>query len=101
MTTEILPSDGVAGDGSARRLSDRLRSLWSRLATFLDTCADDWAAAAMYQQLFGLSDAELARRSLSRATLARDALPGSRVASRRVDAEPQRRELTRGASLRT
>jgi hypothetical protein len=55
----------------------------------------------MYQQLSGLSDAELARRGLSRATLARDVLSGNQVASRRVDAEPQRHELTRGASLRT
>jgi hypothetical protein len=44
----------------------------SRLATGLDTWADHWAAAAMYQQLSRLSDAELARRGLSRATLARD-----------------------------
>jgi hypothetical protein len=72
MTAQILPSDGVAEGRSARRLSDWLRSLRSRLAIWLDACADHWAAAAMYQQLTGLSDAELARRGLSRATLARD-----------------------------
>jgi hypothetical protein len=72
MTTQILPRDGVAEGGSARRPSDWLRTLGSRLATWLDACADHWTAAAMYQQLSGLSDAELARRGLSRATLARD-----------------------------
>jgi hypothetical protein len=44
----------------------------SRLATGLDTWADHWAAAAMYQQLSRLSDAELVRRGLSPAILARD-----------------------------
>jgi hypothetical protein len=72
MTTEILPGAGVAAGGSARRLSDRLRSVGSWLVTWLDTRADYWAAAAMYQQLSVLSDAELDRRGLSRATLARD-----------------------------
>lgn len=72
MTTEILPSADVAAGGSARRPSDWLGSVWSRLATGLDTWADHWAAAAMYQQLSVLSDAELARRGLSRARLAHD-----------------------------
>jgi hypothetical protein len=41
--------------------------------TWADTCADYYTAAAMYEQLSALSDTELARRGLSRATLARDA----------------------------
>jgi hypothetical protein len=72
MITKYLLRGGAAEGGSARRLSDRRRSLGSRLATWLDTCADRWAAAAMYQQLSSLSDAQLARRGLSRATLAHD-----------------------------
>jgi hypothetical protein len=72
MTTEILSSAGVAASGSAIRRSDLLRTLASHVATGLDTWADHWAAAAMYQQLYRLSDAELARRGLARATLARD-----------------------------
>ena len=70
--TELLPGDGVAEGGSSRRLSDRLVSIGSWVVTWLDTCADHWAAAEMYQQLSVLSDAELARRGLSRATLAHD-----------------------------
>jgi hypothetical protein len=96
MTTKLLRSDGVAEGGSARRLSDRLRSIGSRIASWLDTCADHWAAAEMYQRLSVLSDAELARRGLSRATLARDVLAASHTAPRRADGEPQRRELARG-----
>jgi hypothetical protein len=72
MTTELLPNDGVVEGGSARRLSDRLRSLVSWLVTWRDTCADYYAAAAMYEHLSALSDAELVRRGLSRTTLARD-----------------------------
>jgi hypothetical protein len=93
MTTGLLSSDGFAEGGSARRLSDRLRSVGSWLVTWLDTRADYWAAAAMYQQLSVLSDAELARRGLSRATLAHDCSPTNYAAS---DAELQRLELTRG-----
>jgi hypothetical protein len=44
----------------------------SRLATGLDIWADHSAVAAMCRQLSRLSDAELVRRGLSRATLARD-----------------------------
>jgi hypothetical protein len=88
MTTELLPSDGVAEGGSARPRSDRLRCIGSWLAAWLDTQADHWAAAAMYQQLSVLSDAELARRGLSRATLARDVLAANRAASRTSGREP-------------
>jgi hypothetical protein len=38
-----------------------------------ETAADYHAAAAMYEALAALSDAELSRRGLSRATLAHDA----------------------------
>ena len=37
-----------------------------------ETCADYYAAAALYDALSRLSDAELYRRGLSRDTLARD-----------------------------
>jgi hypothetical protein len=73
MTTQILPS-GAVEDGSMRRVSDRLISVWGSLATWVDTCAEYRAAVAIYEQLSALSDAELARRGLSRATLARDVL---------------------------
>jgi hypothetical protein len=54
-----------------------LPSNWIRLAglrivTWATTCADYYAAAAMYEQLSKLSNAELERRVLNRATLPRD-----------------------------
>jgi len=39
-----------------------------------EALADYYAAASMYEQLSGLSDAELQRRQLSRANLGRDVL---------------------------
>ena len=60
---EALPSPVAA-------LSRFVTSVRRRLATWTDTCADYWGAAAMYEQLSALSDAELARRGLSRTTLA-------------------------------
>ena len=58
--------------GSASDLSGWIKSLGQRIATFASTCADYYAAAGLYEQLRGLSDAELQRRGLSRDTLARD-----------------------------
>ena len=49
-----------------------VKSIGLRLAAWAENCADYYAAAAVYEQLSGLSDAELARRGLSRATLAHD-----------------------------
>ncbi len=43
-----------------------------RFTAWAKICADYYSAAALYDQLSGLSDAELNRRGLSRATLARD-----------------------------
>lgn len=50
----------------------RLHDLISHLAAWVGTCADYSRAAALYEELSRLSDAELARRGLSRATLAWD-----------------------------
>ena len=50
-----------------------LQALGGHVATWLRTCADHYAAAAMYEQLAGLSDAELRRRGLSRGDLGRHA----------------------------
>jgi hypothetical protein len=50
----------------------------TRLLTYaldgLRTCADSYAAARTYEELRHLSNAELGRRGLSRATLAADLL---------------------------
>ena len=53
-------------------LGTHLGALGSQLAAWVGTCADYYQAAALYDELSGLSNAELNRRGLSRATLAFD-----------------------------
>jgi hypothetical protein len=74
MTThgQILSADPIVAGRLAGSFPNWIRSIGQRIATWVDTCADYYAAAAMYEQLSALSDAELARRGLSRATLAHD-----------------------------
>jgi hypothetical protein len=74
MTTQdqTLPVEALAADERTQTLSDWIRCVGQRFVTWADTCSDYYAAAAMYEQLSALSDAELARRGLSRATLAHD-----------------------------
>jgi hypothetical protein len=74
MTTQATPSL-AAGEplGTPRTsLGAHLGALGSHLAAWVGTCADYYQAAALYDELSGLSDAELRRRGLSRATLAVD-----------------------------
>jgi hypothetical protein len=68
----ILSAETLATGEPAWTLSNWIRRLGRRIVTWIDTCADYYAAAAMYEQLSALSDAELGRRGLSRTTLARD-----------------------------
>jgi hypothetical protein len=68
LATELLP----AGERT-RTLSIWIRSAGPRIVTWAETCADYYAAAAMYEHLSRPSDAELARQGPSRATLAREA----------------------------
>lgn len=62
-TTSAQPAATVAG---------WLASMRQRIAAYVGACADYWAAASIYEELRGLSDTELRRRGMSRATLARD-----------------------------
>jgi len=60
---------------SAERASiSQLMRLLTHVEDWLSTCADRYAAASAYEQLRHLSNAELGRRGLSRATLAADLL---------------------------
>ena len=63
----------AVGDcASASSKPGMLRGLWARVANWVGTCADYYEAAALYEELSQLSDAELARRGLDRPNLARD-----------------------------
>ena len=64
--------DAVPPSQTAVSLFGSIKSLAHHVRMWADSCADYYAAAAMYEQLSGLSDAELHRRGLSRNTLARD-----------------------------
>jgi hypothetical protein len=69
---QSAPAHSVTTDDVGASLATGLKSLCQRVAAFATTCADKYAAAALYDQLRGLSDAELGNRGLSRDTLARD-----------------------------
>jgi hypothetical protein len=53
-------------------LAARLMSIAMRVRDYIETMIEHYAAAAIYEQLYRLSDAELHRRGLSRVDLARD-----------------------------
>jgi hypothetical protein len=53
-------------------LSSSIISVANGFVAWVESCADYWAAAALYDSLRRLSDSELQKRGLSRDTLARD-----------------------------
>jgi hypothetical protein len=63
-------ANGKPLGASGPSLGCRLNVLRTHLATWVETCADYGHAAALYDELSRLSDAELRRRGLNRATLA-------------------------------
>jgi hypothetical protein len=70
-----FPTEAAASAESAP-VSDWIKSIGQRVGAWASTCADYYSAAALYDELRGLSDAELQRRGLSRDTLARDVCQG-------------------------
>ena len=74
MTAQAIPSPITDQSLATPRpsLGARLGALRSHLAAWIGSCADYYQAAALYDELSGLSDVELRRRGLSRATLAFD-----------------------------
>jgi len=72
MHQTLFPTETAFSSSTAAPLADWIRLAGQRIVTWANTCADYYAAAAMYEQLSRLSNAELERRGLNRATLARD-----------------------------
>ena len=70
-TARLIPVRAVAV-GLVRRVLAWLREKRGGLAAWTSTCAAYYAAAARYEELSRLADAELRRRDLARETLARD-----------------------------
>jgi hypothetical protein len=69
---DAFAAEALSSGEPAAPLSQWVQSIARRLAAWVETCADYWVTAAIYEQLSNLSDAELARRGLSRVTLAQD-----------------------------
>lgn len=69
---KYLPAETAPLSTSRSPLTRRISSIGTWIGDWIDTMSDYYAAAAMYGQLSRLSDAELRRRGLSRASLARD-----------------------------
>ena len=67
------PAQTNASPVLATSATEWLASVGQRVSAWASACADYYSAAALYDELRGLSDAELRRRGLSRDTLARDA----------------------------
>jgi hypothetical protein len=67
-----LPARSTLRQAPEVSFANCVSSLGSRIADWLATAADYYTAAAVYEQLSRLSDAELQQRKLSRATLASD-----------------------------
>jgi hypothetical protein len=70
MTAQADASPTEGDDAIALSRNGRLGPLTAHLAAWCETCADYYEAAGLYEELSALSDAELQRRGLSRATLA-------------------------------
>ena len=63
-------STAFAPSEPAGSFASWITAIGGQITTWVDTCADYYTAATIYEQLSVLSDAELTRRGLSRATLA-------------------------------
>jgi hypothetical protein len=74
-TGNMMIADNAMSDTAARLGKGRLRLLGRWIAGLFRTAADYYAAAATYERLSHLSDAELQRRGFNRTTLAREILP--------------------------
>jgi len=69
---DLAASGGQRRGVSALSLVGVIQALGWHVAVWTRTCADYYLAAAMYEQLSSLADAELKRRGLARGNLARD-----------------------------
>ena len=72
MNEHVSSLDAVPPAKAVAPLFDSIKSCVGFFIAWLNACADYYAAAAIYEQLSKLSDAELYRRGLSRDTLSRE-----------------------------
>jgi hypothetical protein len=72
VTEHVSDIDPAQPIETAASLSRSIKSLTHHIRAWVNCCADYYGAAAMYEQLSKLSDAELRKQGLSRDTLAQD-----------------------------
>lgn len=72
MMTNAVPTHADTFSRPGFSITGLIKPMVEHAAVWIHTCADYWAAAATYEQLSKLSDADLQHRGLSRTTLARD-----------------------------
>jgi len=65
-----------SAQGSESSRGQWAQSVYRSVSIWVETCVEYYEAAAMYEDLRRLSDAELRRCGLSRETLARDVCRG-------------------------
>ena len=76
MHEAFSPSEAKPSNVTAPTRTSWLRSISARFVAWVKTCADHYTAAAAYEGLSRLSDAQLHHRGLSRDILARDLSAG-------------------------
>jgi hypothetical protein len=69
----LFVSDALASAEPTTPLPNWIGSIGLRLAAWAQNRADNWEAAALYEQLSALSDTELTRRGLSTCERSADA----------------------------
>ena len=72
MMTNAVPTHADTFSRPGFSIMGFIKPMVEHASVWIHTCADYWAAAATYEQLSRLSDADLDRRGLSRPTLAQD-----------------------------
>ena len=74
MHESFAPYETIVTSGPSAPTRPLSRGLLQRIAAWVKSCADHYAAATAYEELSRLSDAELKRRGLSRDILVRDVI---------------------------
>jgi hypothetical protein len=89
-------TDPASAETSGLPRHDRLRAVRAYLVTWCEACTNYGEAAALYEQLSTLSDAELHRRGFSRATLGREVCAACDRSEKRFGSKL---DVTRGPRL--
>lgn len=71
-SAQVIDDNRAKPERSAFVLAIGLKAAWRGAVEYAKVCASYHAGARLYEELRGLSDAELRRRGLSRDTVARD-----------------------------